>query len=28
MYESQRDLFWWYCKQDAFQSILSGNRLL
>ena len=27
-YESQRDLFWWYCKQDAFQSILSGNRLL
>ena len=28
IYESQRDLFWWYCKQDAFQSILSGNRLL
>jgi hypothetical protein len=27
MYEHQRDLFWWYCKQDAFQSILSGNRL-
>jgi hypothetical protein len=27
-YETQRDLFWWYCKQDAFQSILSGNRLL
>ncbi len=28
IYENQRDLFWWYCKQDAFQSILSGNRLL
>ena len=27
-YETQRDMFWWYCKQDAFQSILSGNRLL
>lgn len=27
-YETLRDLFWWYCKQDAFQSILSGNRLL
>lgn len=28
IYENQRDLFWWYAKQDAFQSILSGNRLL
>jgi hypothetical protein len=27
-YETQRDLFWWYCKNDAFQSIVSGNRLL
>jgi hypothetical protein len=28
IYENQRDLFWWYCKMDTFQSILSGNRLL
>ena len=27
-YETQRDLFWWYCKQDAFQSILGGGQLL
>ena len=27
-YEIQRDLFWWYCKQDAYQSILGGGRLL
>ena len=27
-YESLVDLFWWYAKQDTFQSILSGNRLL
>lgn len=27
-YETQRDLFWWYCKQDAYQSILGGGRLL
>jgi hypothetical protein len=27
-YETQRDLFWWYCKQDTIQSILGGNRLL
>lgn len=27
-YQIQRDLFWWYCKQDVFQSALSGNRLL
>lgn len=23
-----KDLFWWYCKQDAYQSIVSGNPLL
>ena len=22
------DLFWWYCKQDVYQSVVSGNRLL
>lgn len=27
-YEIQRDLFWWYCKQDAYQSLLGGGRLL
>ncbi|RDL38855.1 uncharacterized protein BP5553_03195 [Venustampulla echinocandica] len=27
LYETQRDLFWWYCKQDAYQSILGGGRL-
>lgn len=27
-YETQVDLFWWYAKQDTYQSILSGNRLL
>lgn len=27
-YETQRDLFWWYCKQDAYQAILGGGRLL
>lgn len=27
-YETQRDLFWWYCKNDAYQSILGGGRLL
>ncbi|KAG9229751.1 hypothetical protein BJ875DRAFT_177734 [Amylocarpus encephaloides] len=26
-YELQRDLFWWYCKQDAYQSVLGGGRL-
>ncbi|RFU28285.1 hypothetical protein B7463_g8062, partial [Scytalidium lignicola] len=26
-YETQRDLFWWYCKQDVYQSLLSGGRL-
>lgn len=28
IYQTQRDLFWWYCKQDMYQSALSGNRLL
>ena len=28
LYETQRDLFWWYCKQDAYQGILGGGRLL
>lgn len=28
VYETQRDLFWWYCKQDAYQAILGGGRLL
>lgn len=27
IYETQRDLFWWYCKQDTYQSILGGGRL-
>ena len=27
-FEIKSDLFWWYAKQDMFQSILSGNRLL
>ncbi|OCL05185.1 hypothetical protein AOQ84DRAFT_323304, partial [Glonium stellatum] len=27
-YELFQDLYWWYCRQDAFQSIISGNRLL
>lgn len=28
IYETLRDLFWWYCKQDVYQSILGGGRLL
>lgn len=28
VYETQRDLFWWYCKQDMFQSVLSASGLL
>jgi len=28
IYENFRDLFWWFCKQDVYQSILSGNKLL
>lgn len=27
-YKIQSDLYWWYCKQDVFQSMVSGNRLL
>lgn len=27
-YQVQCDLFWWYAKQDVYQSILSNNRLL
>ena len=27
-FEIQCDLFWWYAKQDMYQSIISGNRLL
>ncbi|KAH7238307.1 hypothetical protein BKA59DRAFT_241849 [Fusarium tricinctum] len=26
-YENMRDLFWWYCKMDVYQSILAGTRL-
>lgn len=22
------DLYWWYCKQDLYQSLVSGNQLL
>ena len=28
VFEIQSDLFWWYAKQDIYQSIISGNRLL
>jgi hypothetical protein len=27
-FQVRSDLFWWFCKQDVFQSILSGNPLL
>jgi hypothetical protein len=27
-FETLKDLFWWYCKQDSYQSIVSGNPLL
>lgn len=27
-FEMLKDLYWWYCKQDAYQSIISGNPLL
>lgn len=27
-YESFRDLFWWYCKMDVYQSILGATKLL
>ena len=28
VYEIQSDLFWWYAKQDMYQGLVSGNRLL
>lgn len=27
-YETMQDLYWWYTRQDAFQSIVSGNPLM
>ncbi|KAL1302073.1 hypothetical protein AAFC00_002513 [Neodothiora populina] len=27
-YDNLRELYWWYCKQDVYQSIISGNPLL
>ena len=27
-YQQLRDLYWWYCKMDVYQSILGGTRLL
>jgi hypothetical protein len=27
-YEDLRDLYWWYCKMDVYQSILGGTKLL
>jgi hypothetical protein len=27
-YELYQDLFWWYARQDTYQAIISGNRLL
>ncbi|GAB7363673.1 hypothetical protein MBLNU230_g4243t1 [Neophaeotheca triangularis] len=27
-WEVLKDLYWWYCKQDVYQSIVSGNPLL
>ena len=27
-YATRQDLFWWYCKQDAYHSVISGNDLL
>lgn len=27
-FDTQCDLFWWFCKQDMYQSMVSGNRLL
>ena len=27
-FDIQCDLFWWFCKQDMYQSMVSGNRLL
>ncbi len=28
VYEARRDLYWWYCKNDLYSSMISGNRLL
>ncbi|KAI9714642.1 MAG: hypothetical protein M1812_006307 [Candelaria pacifica] len=28
IYETRRDLYWWYCKHDLYSSMISGNRLL
>ena len=28
MYENYADLYWWYCKMDVYQSILSGRPLM
>jgi hypothetical protein len=27
-FEQLRDLYWWYCKMDVYQSFLGGTRLL
>jgi hypothetical protein len=27
-YELYQDLYWWYARQDVYQAIISGNRLL
>lgn len=27
-YENVRDLYWWYCKMDVYQSMLGGTKLL
>lgn len=27
-FQTMQDLFWWYCKQDMIQSMISGNPLL
>lgn len=27
-FEILKDLYWWYCKQDVYQSVVSGNNLL
>lgn len=27
-FEISKDLYWWYCKQDVYQSVVSGNNLL
>jgi hypothetical protein len=27
-YELYQDLYWWYARQDVYQAILSGNKLL